>query len=109
MKWISIALLVLGLAACSGGGESNAPAGKGGAAASACDAFVKGKLEGKQYTLDLNALAASLKPDEHEGAILTAPIVIEPGLTTEVKQTISCEVRFGADGKAEVLTVNFIW
>jgi hypothetical protein len=108
MKWISIVLLVLGLAACSGG-ESGAPAGKAGSAASACDAFVKGKLEGKQYKLDLTTLAASLKADAQGGGVLTAPIIIEPGLTTEVKQTISCEVRFSADEKAEAMSVNFIW
>ena len=108
MKWISIALLVLGLAACSGG-ESSGPAGQSGAAATACDAFVKNKLESKQYTLDLKALAASMKQGAEGRAELAAPIVIEPGLTTEVKQTIQCDVRFGAEDKPEVMTVNFIW
>ncbi len=108
MKWISIALLTIGLTACSGG-ESSGPAGKAGAAASACDAFVKNKLETKQYKLDLNVLAASLKPNAQGRADLSAPIIIEPGLTTEVKQTIQCDVRFGADDAPEVMTVNFIW
>ncbi|MGH8049698.1 MAG: hypothetical protein ACREPB_03455 [Arenimonas sp.] len=107
MKWISIALLALGLVACSG--ESSGPGGKSGAAATACDAFVKNKLEGKQYKLDLTALAASLKEGTEGRADLSAPIIIEPGLTTEVKQSIQCDVRFGADEKPEVLTVNFIW
>jgi len=108
MKWISIALLVMGLAACSGG-DAGGPGGKSGAAATVCDAFVKNKLDGKQYKLDLNVLAASLKADTQGGGVLTAPIIIEPGLTTEVKQTISCEVRFGAGDKPEAMTVNFIW
>ncbi len=108
MKWISIALLILGLAACSGN-SGGGPAGKSGAAATACDAFVKAKLDGKQYKLDVTALAASVKADTQGESTLTAPIIIEPGLTTEVKQTISCEVRFTADDKAEVMTVNFIW
>lgn len=108
MKWIAIALLVLGLAACSGG-ESSGPGGKSGAAASACDAFVKNKLESKQYTLDLPTLAASMKPGVEGRSELSAPIVIEPGLTTEVKQTIQCDVRFGLEDKPEVMTVNFIW
>lgn len=108
MKWISIALLVLGLAACSGE-SGGGPGGKAGAAATACDAFVKNKLEGKEYKLDLAALAASLKQKADGGVDLSAPIVIEPGLTTEVKQSIQCDVRFGADDKPEVLTVNFIW
>ena len=107
MKWISIALLAIGLTACSG--ESSGPSGKAGAAASACEAFVKNKLETKQYTLDLNVLAASLKQGAEGNADLTAPIIIEPGLTTEVKQTIQCSVRFTAEDKPEVMTVNFIW
>lgn len=107
MKWISIALLAIGLTACSG--ESSGPTGKAGAAASACDAFVKNKLETKQYTLDITALAASMKEAAGGNVDLTAPIIIEPGLTTEVKQTIQCSVRFGAEEKPEVLTVIFIW
>lgn len=108
MKWISIALLTAGLTACSGG-ETDSPGGKTGAAASACEAFVKNKLEAKQYKLDLNVLAASMKQATDGSAVLTAPIIIEPGLTTEVKQTIQCDVRFGANDTPEVLTVNFIW
>lgn len=108
MKWISITLLVLGLAACSGG-ESSAPAGKAGAAAAACDAFVRNKLQGKQYELDLTALAASLKEGAERGGNLSAPIIIEPGLTTEVKQTIQCDMRFAADDTPQVLSVTFIW
>lgn len=108
MKWISVALLAVGLTACSGG-EPTGPSGKAGAAASACEAFVKNKLEAKQYKLDLSVLAASLKQGTDGSADLTAPIIIEPGLTTEVKQTIQCDVRFGTDDTPEVLTVNFIW
>lgn len=108
MKWISIALLAVGLTACSGS-ESSGPSGKTGAAASACEAFVKNKLETKQYKLDLNVLAASMKQATDGSAVLTAPIIVEPGLTTEVKQTIQCDVRFGTDDTPEVLTVNFIW
>ncbi len=108
MKWISIALLALSLTACSGG-NSGAPSGKAGDAATVCDAFVKNKLEGKQYTLDLKALAASLKDTAEGGANLSAPIIVEPGLTTEVKQTLQCDIRFGADGKPEVFNATFIW
>lgn len=108
MKWISVVLLALGLAACSGGGSSG-PTGKGGAAAEACDAFVKAKLEGKQFTLDLKVLAASLKENPDKSVVLNAPIIIEPGLTTEVKQSIKCDVRFSADDTPEVTNVTFIW
>lgn len=108
MKWISVTLLALGLTACSGG-DSGSPGGKADAAAEACDAFVKTKLEGKQFTLDAKALAASQKINPDNSVVLNAPIIIEPGLTTEVKQSIKCEVRFGADDAPEVTNVTFIW
>lgn len=108
MKWISVVLLALGLVACSGG-DSSGPSGKAGAAADACNEFVKTKLEGKQFTLDLPTLAASLKESPDKSATLGAPIIIEPGLTTEVKQSIKCDVRFAADDKPEVLNLTFIW
>lgn len=109
MKWISVTLLALSLAACSGGGSGGGAGGKAAAAAEACDAFVKTKLEGKQHTLDLKALAASLKESPDKSGTLNAAIVIEPGLTTEVKQSIKCDVRFTADDTPEVLNVTFIW
>jgi hypothetical protein len=102
-----IALLVIGLAAC--GGESAGPGGKSGAAASACDVFVKNKLAEKPYKLDLNVLAASFTESAEHSGSMTSPIIIEPGLTTEVKQTLKCELRFSADETPEVLNVSFIW
>ncbi|MEO6173291.1 MAG: hypothetical protein ABIP02_09250 [Arenimonas sp.] len=108
MKWISVTLISLGLVACSGDGAGGS-GGKSGAAAQACSDFVKNKLEGKQFTLDLPALAASLKDTAGNSGTLTAPIIIEPGLTTEVKQSLKCDVRFGAEDKPEVLNVTFIW
>lgn len=108
MKWISVTLLSLGLAACSGGG-SGGPAGKADAAAEACDAFVKTKLEGKQFTLDAKVLAASMKENPDKSVVLNAPIIIEPGLTSEVKQSFKCDARFNADGAPEVTNATFIW
>jgi hypothetical protein len=105
MNRVMIALLCIGLAACGGKAASS----KAEMAAQACDAFAKNKLEGKLYQLDLKVLAASMKPvtDKTE---LTAPIVIEPGLPTEVKQTLECEVLFDAkDGSVEVINMTFIW
>ena len=102
-----IAMLVTALAAC--GGKADGPGGKSGAAASACDAFAKNKLADKQYTLDLNVLAASFTESAERSGNMTAPIIIEPGLTTELKQTFKCELRFSADDIPEVLNVSFIW
>jgi len=107
MKWTSVVLLAFGLVACSGGG-SGGPGGKGGAAAEACSEFVKTKLEGKQYTLDLPTLAASMKESPDKSATLGAPSIIEPGLASEVKQRIKCIVRFADDYKFDVFYVTFI-
>jgi hypothetical protein len=105
MKRTIIVILCIGLLACG----SNGAGSKAEMAAQACDTFAKNKLEGKLYQLDLKVLAASMKPvtDKTE---LTAPIVIEPGLPTEVKQTLECEVIFGAnDSSVEVINMTFIW
>jgi hypothetical protein len=104
MKHLIIGFLCLGLAAC-GGGFSN----KNDMAANACDVFAKSKLGDKLYTLDKKVLAASMK-DNGETSKLMAPIIIEPGLVSEVKQTLDCDVRFSADGSsAEVINAIFIW
>lgn len=95
------------LAACGGGGGA-APAGPNGVAASACDAFAKTRMENKAYELDLAALAGSMKP-EADLQVLSAPIVIQPGTDGEVKQTLECKVRMGADGKtADVINMTFL-
>jgi hypothetical protein len=105
MKRVLIALFCISLAACGG----NTAGGKADMAAQACDAFAKNKLEGKLYQINLKALAASMKP-ENDKTKLMAPIVIEPGLPTEVKQTLECEISFSADGSsAEVTNMTFIW
>jgi hypothetical protein len=104
MKRLMIGFLYLSLAAC-GAGSGN----KNEMAANACNVYAKSKLGEKLYTLDLKALAASLK-DSGETSKLTAPIVIEPGLASEVKQTLDCDVRFSVDGSsAEVINATFIW
>jgi hypothetical protein len=106
MKRLIIVLLCAGLMACGG---STAPKSKGDDAAQVCDAFAKTKLDGKLYQLDLKVLAASMKPNG-DTSQLNAPIVIEPGLPTEVKQTLECDVRFNANGtNAEVMNLIFIW
>ena len=107
MRVIAVILVSLLLVACAGdggGGDS-----KGAIAAKACEAFAKNGLGGKTYQLDLNALAASMKADGDMQA-LSASIVIEPGLSGEVKQTLDCKVRFNAEGtQADVISLNYIF
>lgn len=96
------------LVACSGSGAgSGTPADL---AASACDAELQRRLEGKLYELDKAALAASIKDDESGTKMLTAKVVIEPGLTSQVEQIIECKVRF-AEGKEmpDIVGFGFNW
>jgi len=107
MKLLASMVLLLLLTACGGGGAGNP---KNDAAANACDAYAKQQLNGKTYKLDLAALGASLTDQAGGMQFLKAPIVIDPGLTTESKQSLECTVRFTA-GKdlPDVVKMQFIW
>ena len=109
MKPIAIMLVLMALAACSdkagsGGGS------KADLAAMACDAYAKGQLEDKSYQLDDAELAKSMADAGDGASLLRAPITIEPGLSSESKQTLECRVRF-VDGKdaPDVINMQFIW
>jgi hypothetical protein len=96
------------LVACSGSGEGgSSPADL---AASACDAELKLRLEGKLYELDKAALAASMKEADAGTKMLTAKVVIEPGLTSQVEQIMECKVRF-EQGKdtPDIVGFGFNW
>jgi hypothetical protein len=105
--WLVVAATVV-LAACGGGKEGgNTP---NALAAQACDAETKVKLEQKIYEMDLAALAASMKDAPNGEHFLTAPVVIEPGMTSETKQIVECTVRF-SEGKdaPDVVKFGFNW
>ncbi|MEO6102268.1 MAG: hypothetical protein ABIP44_01345, partial [Pseudoxanthomonas sp.] len=79
-------------------------------AATACDDYAKGKLEDKAYKLDHAALAASMKGPADGPSTLSTAITIDPGRSSESKQTLECSVRF-IEGKPapDVLSLQFIW
>jgi hypothetical protein len=108
MKWLAAAAMGTLLAGC--GGDGSGAGSKNELAAKACDAYAKLQLEDQTYKLDLAALASSMADAGEGSSFLHAPIVIQPGLTSENKQTLECTVRFVA-GKAEpdVLKMQFIW
>lgn len=95
------------LAACGGAG-GGAGDGPNALAAQACKAAAESRLDGKLYELDLPALAASMRDAPNGEKFLTAPIVIEPGLTSETKQIVECTVRF-AEGKDTPDVVGFVF
>lgn len=109
MKLIVMMMALMALVACSNkagsGGGSKAEL-----AAAACDTYAKGQLEDKSYKLDDAELAKSMADAGDGASLLRAPITIEPGLSSESKQTLECRVRF-VEGKdaPDVINMQFIW
>ena len=108
---LALPLLILSmLAGCSKDAASGASAGgPNGLAATACETYAKGQLAEKTYQLDHAALAASMAKSG-DSDVLRAPITIDPGLSSESKQTLECTVRFepGKD-TPDVINLQFIW
>lgn len=97
MRWIpmmSAAALGAVLAGCGGTSE----------AVSVCEAAVAERLPGRTYQLDADALRESAREDGEGIVFLQAPLVIDPGMTIEQRQTVECRVRGG-----DIISLNFIW
>ncbi|WP_374604723.1 hypothetical protein [Arenimonas sp.] len=108
-NWLVAVPATLVLAACGGGADGGASNNdRNSLAAQACEAAAKSRLDGKLYELDLQALAASMKDVPNGEQFLTAPITIEPGLTTEAKQIVECTVRF-SEAKPQPDVVGFVF
>lgn len=107
MKLVAVMAAAL-MVGCGGGGGG--AGGQAEVAAAACEAYAKNQLADKTYQLDKAALAASMAPAADGSLQLKGPIVIEPGLSSESKQTLECSVRFTAGNEApDVLKMQFIW
>jgi len=107
-NWLLVAPVALVLAACSGGESSGGGDDRASLAADACKVAAESRLDGKLYELDTQALAASMKPAENGEFFLSGPIIVEPGLTSEVKQVVECNVRF-TEGKPTPDVVGFVF
>ncbi len=98
------ALCVIGasafLASCSGSRESRA--------ADACETAAKARAEGKMLAVDHGALEKSAIAEGTDQLRLRAPVTFDTGLQSQYTQTLDCRVRF-VDGKAEVLTITFVF
>lgn len=105
--WV-VAAMASTLVAC--GGEAKVDDTPAGLAADACRVELERRLEGKQYDLELPALAGSMKDGGNGTKMLSAPVTTEPGLTSEVTQIMECTVRF-AEGKAtpDIVGFGFNW
>lgn len=107
--WVVITMAAA-LSACGGGGGDAAGGTPNDLAAKACEEAAKSRLDGKLYEMDVAALAASMKDVPNGEKFLTAPITIEPGLTSEVKQIVECTVRFSdAKPAPDVVGFGFTW
>ena len=108
--WVVITMAAA-LSACGGGDGGGAASGsQNDLAAKACEEAAKSRIEGKLYEMDVAALAASMKDAPNGEKFLTAPIVIEPGLTSEAKQIVECTVRFSdAATPPDVVGFGFTW
>ena len=110
----SIAVSAGLLAGCGGPGSGAGSPAAGNArndlAATVCEDYAKGQLGDKTYKIDHLLLAASMKEGGDGASALSSPITIEPGLSSESKQTLECSVRFvpGKDAP-DVLSMQFIW
>ena len=108
-NWLVAVPATLVLVACGGGADnSGRGADRGALAAEACKVAAESRLDGKLYELDTVALGASMRDAPNGEKFLTAPIVIEPGLTSEVKQIVECTVRF-SDAKPQPDVVGFVF
>lgn len=102
MRVLLICLCATLLTACGGGGDH--------AVVAACKQAVADKLAGKPYKLDREALAASLTTDAEGVSSVRGPVVIDPGLSSEQRQTVECSARFEkGQPKPVVISLNFIW
>lgn len=109
MRTLLVISMAAALGACGGSGD-DAGATPDQFASKACEEAAKSRLDGKLYEMDVAALAASMKDAPNGEKFLTAPIVIEPGLTSEVKQIVECTVRFNAANPApDVVGFRFNW
>ena len=93
------------IAACGQSADNDTPQQR---AAVACESEAKVRIGEKTYQLDIAALAASAKPAD-DGWELQAPVIIDPGLRDEVKQTLECKVRIQQGKPDEVTNINFIF
>ena len=111
MKLVVLVLMLLALVGC---GDKGSAASGGNSrnelAATACENFAKGQLAEKSYQLDHAVLAKSMADAGDGASVLRSPITIDPGLSSESKQSLECTVRFVAGKDApDVINLQFIW
>lgn len=98
MRLLIVSVLILLLAACSGG--------RVGAALDACEDTLKERAANRTYSLDHNALKASAQAEGNDLIHIKGTVVFDPGLPRELTLPLECTARFSA-GKAEPDIIGF--
>jgi len=100
--WVGIAGATLLLVGCGGGADP---------AVEACAAAASERLQGRDYALDLEDMAAKLKRDGNRGEI-SSLFWLNKGLPNEIQQTMICVVQYDpAQPRAAplVTSIQFQW
>ena len=97
--------LCMAIAAC---GEPASNASPQQRAATACETEAKTHLGDSTYQIDSDALGKNARLEDGSWK-LQAPIVINPGLRSEARQTLECTVRVTEGRPEEVTLINFIY
>lgn len=100
--WLGIAAVTLLLVGCGGGADP---------AVEACAVAAGQGLEGRDFALDREGMAANLKRDGNRGEIVS-PFWLNKGLPNEIQQTMICVVQYdpAQPGAAPTVTsIQFQW
>lgn len=97
--------LCMAIAACGESASNDSPQQR---AALACEAEAKARLGDSTHQIDTAALAQSAAQEDGSWK-LQAPVVVNPGLRNETRQTVHCTIRLVDGQPAEVTYINFIF
>ena len=90
------------LVAC-GGGQTEL-------AVQACAGAIESKLEGRNFRIDRDDMAATAKPEGEDVIHVRSGIVFDPGLPREYEQIFDCKARVSAaNDKPDVISLTFTW
>jgi len=79
-------------------------------AVQACAGAVEEKLDGRNFRIDRDDMAATAKQEGEDVIHVRSGIVFDPGLPREYKQTFDCKARIapGSD-TPDVISLAFNW
>jgi len=102
MRYLIVVAMLATLTACGGSAEDKSVA--------ACEKALKGKAQGKTYSVDLAKMKASAKSTTAGEVSIAGEVVFDVGLPREAKQRFECTTRV-VEGKSEpdVISFSLVW